>query len=63
MCFSSADVDFNLMFQKINLSTDSESKAARDLLTVPPAVEKTRSEGTDVAGEYITLWASFDRLG
>ena len=60
---SSADVDFNLMFQKINLSTDSESRAARDLLTVLPAVEKTRSEGTDVAGEPRTRRASFDRIG
>ena len=41
----------------------SESRAARSFDTVPPAIEKTRSEGTEVAGEHKTHRARVASLG
>ena len=55
--------NFSLLLTKISLSIDSESSAARSFVTVPPAVEKTRSDGTDVAGEQRTRRASIANFG
>ena len=41
----------------------SESRAACNIDTVPPAIEKRRSEGTEVAGEHKTRGASVASLG
>ncbi|WP_263431851.1 hypothetical protein, partial [Klebsiella aerogenes] len=40
------------LFKKINMLTCSGVSLVRSLLTVRPAVEKTRSDGTDVPGMH-----------
>ena len=54
---------FNTLIEKISLSTVSESRDDLSFVTVPPAVEKTRSDDTDVAGTHRIFLANEANFG
>ena len=51
------------LFKKINMSVFSGFRLLLKLLTIKPAVEKIRSDGTEVAGTHSSLRASFVIIG